>query len=46
MEGDFLLEYKGELLSAKEGRRNEALYAEIGEGNFVFYFKSGTKTFW
>lgn len=40
--GDFLLEYKGELVSEDEGYQREELY-EPKLGSFLFFFKDGSK---
>ena len=43
--GDFLLEYKGELVSENEGyQREESYEAELG--SFLFFFKDGSKSLW
>ena len=43
--GDFLLEYKGELVSEDEGYQREDLY-ETELGSFLFFFKNGSKCLW
>lgn len=43
--GDFLLEYKGELITEDEGSRREDLY-DPDLGSFFFFFKDGSKCFW
>ena len=42
-EGSFVCEYKGVLMSAKEGREKEKQYDSEGQGNF-FYFLNGKAT--
>lgn len=43
--GEFLLEYKGELVSEDEGYQREESYgAELG--SFLFFFKDGSKSLW
>ena len=42
---DFLLVYKGELVTADEGyRREESYHPDLG--SFLFFFKDGAKSFW
>jgi hypothetical protein len=43
--GDFLLEYKGELVPEDEGYRREESY-EPELGSFLFFFKDGSKCLW
>ena len=43
--GQFLLEYKGELISQDEGYSREQSYDE-DLGSFLFFFKEGSKRFW
>ena len=42
---DFILQYKGETLSSKEGEEREKQYSD-DEGNFLFFFKHQGKTCW
>ena len=42
---DFILQYKGDILSSKEGEEREKQYAD-DEGNFLFFFKHQGKTCW
>ena len=42
-EGSFVCEYKGVLMSAKEGREKEKQYDSEGQGNFL-YFLNGKAT--
>ena len=43
--GEFLLEYKGELVSEDEGYQREESYgAELG--SFLFSFKDGSQCLW
>ena len=45
--GDFLLEYKGELIDKKEALRREMLYkADKNIGNFLYFFRYQNKTLW
>ena len=39
------MEYKGELISEKEGVKREGEYEEK-LGSFIFFFKLGSKTMW
>ena len=43
--GDFLLQYKGEHIDAKEGERREEEYSD-DLGSFMFYFQWDGKTNW
>ena len=43
--GEFLLEYKGELVSEKEACDREAAYP-ANVGSFLFFFKHGSKSLW
>ena len=43
--GDFLLEYKGELISEDEGCLREESY-DPDLGSFLFFFKDGSKCLW
>lgn len=43
--GDFLLEYKGELLSKNEACQRERQYGD-SDGSFLFYFKHSGKCYW
>lgn len=36
--GDFLLEYRGELISSEEGAKREQRYERENKGNFLFFF--------
>jgi SET domain-containing protein len=43
--GEFLLEYKGELVSKKEGCSREDTYpADVG--SYLFFFQHGNKSLW
>lgn len=45
--GEFLLEYKGDLIkSLKQARRLEKEYADKDLGCFMFYFKYREKSMW
>lgn len=45
LKAQFLLEYKGELITQAEGySRKESYDAELG--SFFFFFKDGSKCFW
>jgi [histone H4]-lysine20 N-methyltransferase SETD8 len=37
--GDYVLEYKGELISAKEGHKRHSRYS-VSEGSYMFFFRS------
>jgi len=42
---DFLLVYKGELVTAEEGyQREDSYHPDLG--SFLFYFKDSAKSFW
>lgn len=43
--GDFLLHYKGDLISATEGEEREEKYPE-DVGNFLYFFTDNGKTCW
>lgn len=43
--GDFLLEYRGELIGEEEGQRRERTY-DSSLGSFIYYFKDMGKTLW
>lgn len=43
--GDFLLHYKGELITGMEGEAREQRYPEDA-GNFLYFFKENGKTCW
>lgn len=43
--GSYLLEYKGELVSAAEGSQREEFYSDK-VGNFLFFFQDGNASFW
>ena len=43
--GDFLLEYRGELITGDEGSKREDLY-DPDLGSFLFFFKDGFKCLW
>ena len=45
LKNDFLLEYKGELISYEEGCHREDTYSP-DVGNFLFFFKNGCKSLW
>lgn len=36
--GEFLLQYPGDLISEREGKRRNTIYAEEGHGCYLFYF--------
>ena len=42
---DFLLEYRGELITGDEGSQREDLY-NPDLGSFPFFFKDGFKCLW
>lgn len=44
--GDFLVEYKGDLIQADEAARREKLYAKKRHGCFMFFFKHNGHTMW
>lgn len=44
-QGDFLLEYRGELLSLQEGEKREEEYPE-DKGSFLFFFQHDGKVKW
>ena len=43
--GEFLLEYRGDLLNYSEAKEKEKEYVEE-DGSFMFYFKHKEKTKW
>ena len=43
--GDFLLEYRGELITRDEGSEREDFY-NPDLGSFLFFFKDGSKCLW
>ena len=43
--GDFLLQYKGDFISGKEGEEREDKYPEEA-GNFLYFFSDNGKTCW
>lgn len=43
--GQFLLEYRGELITQEEGYLRETDY-DPDLGSFLFFFKDGCKGFW
>ena len=43
--GDFLFQYKGDFISAKEGEEREENYPEEA-GNFLYFFSDNGKTCW
>lgn len=43
--GDFLLQYKGELISGEEGERREKRYS-TDLGNFLYFFQWNETTYW
>ena len=45
LKGDFLLEYKGELIAGDKGSEREDLY-DSDLGSFLFFFKDGSKCLW
>ena len=45
LKGQFLLEYKGELITQDEGFSREEEY-DADLGSFLFFFKDGSKCFW
>ena len=45
LKGDFLLEYRGELITSDEAEHREKMYSEE-HGSFLFYFEWKDKTYW
>ena len=45
-EGSFVCEYKGVLMSAKEGREKEKQYDSEGQGNFLYFFEWKGNKYW
>jgi len=44
--GDFLLEYKGDLINYDEAQRREKEYADADLGSFLYFFKYKGKNLW
>lgn len=44
--GDFLSEYKGDLINEKEAARREEQYAKEMQGCYMFYFRQNGKLMW
>ena len=43
---DFLLEYCGTLMHAKDGKKREEEHEKNQLGNFIFYFKNNEHQYW
>ena len=46
MKGDFLLHYVGEMITADVAQKRENSYAKKRKGNYMYYFKHGSKNLW
>jgi len=45
-EGQFVMEYVGQLIDEKEALRREALYGTVNCGSYMFFFEHNGKTHW
>ena len=44
--GDFLLEYRGEVLSEEMAQKREETHKREGKGSYMYYFKYNGKNIW
>jgi len=44
--GDFIMEYRGDLINSEEAVKRESLYEKSGAGCFMYYFVHSGKTMW
>jgi [histone H4]-lysine20 N-methyltransferase SETD8 len=46
LKGDFLMQYKGDVINEKEAAKREEVYNKDDVGCFMYYFKHGEKNMW
>ena len=45
-EGEFVMEYVGQLIDEKEALRREQLYSQANCGSYMFFFEHNGRTHW